>query len=93
MKGKRIAVWGEELSAYHEAQLAGPFLNWNISRLQLESPAYYDNLSTIYAGYYRDLPEVIIDEKNIMPALAPYIPLLKDRYVRQGNTAVYLYKR
>ena len=60
--------------------MATPYLNTEISELQLGQLNYYDNLTTIYANFYGDFPDVIIDPKGWMPAIFEEIPLLEREY-------------
>jgi len=83
--GKKILMLGENLSVYKNAQLATPYLDWQLSAPKLREIDYYDNLSQAYINFSRDMPMVIIDEHQVMPPLLERIPKLKAAYRKQGN--------
>ncbi len=61
--------------------MATPYLNLEISELQLGHVNYYDNLNTIYGNFYGDFPDVIIDSKGWMPEVFEKIPILEREYI------------
>ena len=77
---KKILVLGEDLSAYRYATAATPFLNWDISKSVFQNPGYYDNLSVILQGFENDPPEVIIDEKGVLPGILELVVPLRENY-------------
>lgn len=87
IRGKRILQLGDELdfSPYRHAKLATPYLNYRLSEDLLEAPDYYDNLILIHRHFTSDVPEVIIDKKNIMEGVFDRIPLLKEKYRKEGE--------
>lgn len=88
---KKVLMIDNDLNVYQHAQPATPFLNWQLSKLQLAEPDYYDNLHRIYQGFEQDLPQVIIDPHGVMPGLMTRIPLLRQEY--QKSTQGYVYER
>lgn len=89
IKNKRLLVLGENLSPYYGNTMATPFLNWKLSKRVFTNMQYYDNLTMILTGFKKDMPEVIIDENNIMPDILKHIPYLKERY-RKESSSVYV---
>ncbi len=77
---KKILVLGEDMHAYRHARAATPFLDWDISKSVFQNPGYYDNLSVILQGFENDPPEVIIDEKEVLPAIQEKIVSLRLNY-------------
>ena len=88
-EGKRIVVLGPDIRPYLHAKAATPFLDWYISRNVLERPDYYDNLTVIMKGFESDMPEIIIDENNIMPQLMARIVPLKKNYRLKSSGGIY----
>lgn len=88
---KKVLVIGEELSYYQGAHLATPYLNWDLSRLQLEHLNYFDNNEEIFLHFKKDMPEVIIDKKNLVPSLFERMPTIGAQYLMHGSYyGVYL---
>lgn len=85
VQGKKILMLGENINVYKHAQLATPYLDWQLSAPKLRGADYYDNLSQVYINFSKDMPEIIIDETQIMPPLLSRIPKLKAAYQKQGN--------
>lgn len=83
--GKKTLLLGDDLNIYRNSKLATPYLNWQLASRQLKEMGYFENLSQIYINFSKDMPEVIIDEAQLMPQLIERIPALKQSYqqVRQ----------
>ncbi len=88
-KGKKVLVLGEGLNEYSGAKLATPYLNWQYAKNHFTNLNYYDNLSAIYTNFTEDMPEVIIDKEDIVPALFEKLPTIKSRYKLEQD-AVYV---
>ena len=84
-RGHRVLVLGNEINAYYHADLATPYLNWELSRLHFDNIDYYDNLDQIYTNFTNDLPEIIVDPGGIMQRVFEHLPLLEERYTRNGD--------
>jgi hypothetical protein len=78
--GKRILVLSNELRPYLNAQVASPFLDYQLARDVFTQPEYYDNLSLIADGFSTDMPEVIIDPNEIMEPIFNLTPVLARSY-------------
>ncbi|MEO9805733.1 MAG: hypothetical protein ABJF04_20915 [Reichenbachiella sp.] len=79
---KKIFVTGEGLHYYQNASLATPYLNWQLSRVQLESLNYYDNSAEAFLNFSTDLPELIIDQEGVVPELFGIMPTIASEYIR-----------
>lgn len=90
VENKKILYLGDDLSVYKKAQLATPYLNWELSSLQLASPDYYDNLMSIYEYFHEDTPEVIIDTKGIMDKVFARMPTIAEQYTQGNERGVYI---
>jgi len=80
VKDKSVLFTGNNLNVYKGSQMATPYLNWKLSEEILRNPNYYDNLAHIYHGFFKDLPELIIDQEGVMDAIFERIPDLADKY-------------
>ena len=91
---KKVWVIGEDFSPYAGASKAStPYLEWSIARNELTNLNFYDNLRRILMHFENDSPEVIYDQKNVMPELMERIPKLQDKYEKQVGKSVYLLKK
>jgi hypothetical protein len=86
--GKRILVLGKNLNLYENAQLATPYLDWDLSKIHFHALDYYDNVTAIYRNIMADVPEMIIDLDGIMPELTSKIPVFDKKYVRDKSRGV-----
>lgn len=78
-------VLGSNIHVYKNAGLATPFFNWNLSREIFTSPEYYDNVVRINGALQNDTPDIIIDEERVLDKVKRFIPLIDQKYTRQGN--------
>ena len=85
-EGKRILVIGHGINEYAHASLATPYLNNQYASYHLENPDYYDNLTSVFRNFSRDMPEVIIDELGLIPALFEKMPTIATQYTKLDNT-------
>ena len=93
VNGNKILVLGDELHHYQNAQLATPYLNWGLSQIQLMQLDYYDNSAEVFVNFGKDLPEVIIDQEQTMPALLEMMPTIASQYIHhEGYPEIYLLK-
>ena len=89
IKGKQILVLGDNLNYYKNASLATPYLNWQLTSMQLGHLDYYDNLAGAFKNFTTDKPDIIVDEASLTPELFEKIPVLEREYERIGNTHLY----
>ena len=80
--GKKILNLGYDRDVFMKNKLATPYLNMELSELQLQHLNNYDNLTRIYSNFHNDFPDVIIDSKDWMPTVMDKIPLLENEYKR-----------
>ena len=82
MKGKRILVLDDQPELFANNQLATSFYEWSVSQPIFEHPEYYDNLLAVSRSFEGDLPEIIVDPKNLMKAFFDRLPALATHYER-----------
>ncbi|WP_157601118.1 hypothetical protein [Persicobacter sp. CCB-QB2] len=85
IKDKNILVLGEDLSPYWEARADLAYIGWQSLAADLKNDKKIAQYR-ILASFGKQLPEVIIDQKEVMPELENRVPKLKAQYVRNGNT-------
>lgn len=92
IKDKKILVLGDNPEYFRNATLATPYFNWNFARGHFEDPTYYDNLTEIYKNFRNELPEVVVDTKNVFEPVLEAIPELKKKYQKKTD-GLYLLKK
>lgn len=93
VRERKILVTGNKLNHYQGASLATPYLNWSLSRIQLEDLNYYDNSAEVFVNFTNDLPEVIIDQEDIVPKLFSIMPTISSKYIQHEKySALYMLK-
>jgi hypothetical protein len=78
--GKRILVLDEDPSLFLQNTLAAPFTDWASAKRIFEQPDYYENLLLVNKLFEKDLPQVIIDPKNLIEKYFNRLPNLKSKY-------------
>ncbi len=85
IKGKKIVVFGENMLPYQYNTLTTPYTNWGLAQRHFNNLNQYQVLIDLYKNLQKDLPEVIIDEKQFTPSLFNSIPILKRLYQQDVN--------
>jgi hypothetical protein len=89
IKNSRIVVFGEEKSFYKDNMLATPYFNWKLSEKELKNTNSYEGVSEIYRNFKKDLPDLILDSKNITENIFGKIPELEGMYEKRGTIGEY----
>ena len=77
---KKVLVLSEDIFLYQENEIASNFLNWRISSKYFQNLDDYDNISLIYSGLNKDLPEIIVDPKDYCDKVFDFLPTIGDHY-------------
>ena len=91
VKGKRILVLDSQPDLFLNNQLATSFYDWGMCRSVFEQPDYYVHVLMVHRAFEHDLPEIIIDPKNLMKGFLERIPSLEARY--EKSTEGYRLKK
>jgi len=86
-----VLVLGKDLGYYSNAFLAGPYLNYQLSKPLLEEYRNYPALSKIYQAFKADKPAYDIDEEGAFAALLEHLPEIGAAY-RLEKEGVYRLK-
>ena len=90
---KKTMVLSDQPEKYYlDQQFAGPFMNASLSRDHMRYLDYYETAYQIFESVSNDMPEVIIDELNLVPALFERFPILRNQYRAGSNNTYYLKK-
>jgi hypothetical protein len=87
--GKKVLYIGDHSEAYLHSRLATPFLSWTISGKFLHHLDDPGNLIMVTRQILDDLPEVIVDQDNIIKKLFDKSPVLAGKYQIQGREDVF----
>jgi len=80
IKNKRILVLDHQPALFLHNKLATSFYEWGVCRSIFEQPDYYEHLLIVHRSFESDLPEVIVDPKNLMKGFFNRMPFLKAKY-------------
>lgn len=75
-----VLVLGQDLGYYRNASLAGPYLNYQLSKPVLAEYKNYPALTKIYLSFKEEKPEYIIDEEGVFAALLEHLPEIAADY-------------
>lgn len=85
VKQKRILVLSNDMQQYYGAYLGSSFLEWRLAKDVFNNPNSYDAIRLVEETLSRDLPEIIIDEQNLLALFFERIPQLQKRYQKRGD--------
>jgi hypothetical protein len=69
--------------------MATGYLSWSLAKKDFENPNNYLSLSNIYNNFKKDMPEVIIDRENVIPAIFKNMPELRAKY-KTAEKGIYV---
>lgn len=91
-EGKKLLITGYDNSAYKNATSATKYLNWSLSRFEIENPDNYQSVISINETFDADKPEIIIDNAAVFPVVFEILPALKSQY-KQTEKNIYQLKK
>ena len=80
-----VLVLGQDLGYYRNASLAGPYLNYQLSKPVLAEYKNYPALTKIYLAFKNEKPEYVIDEEGTFAALLEHLPELAAGYALEAE--------
>lgn len=80
-QGKKLWLIGSDYRQYIHAQPTLKYLNWDISKDDLNHLDHFTGSEHVRLNLEKTRPEWIIDENHIVPSLFERIPILKSQYV------------
>lgn len=92
MKGQNMLVIGERIDEYQYGYAATCYLNWELSKIDLQNPDNYESIINIFDNFKKDPPTIIIDKENVVPKIFKRIPELAKDYKSTNMKGVYLRK-
>jgi len=82
---KNLLVLGPEIHFYNGAKLGGAFLDNRLSQKFFSQANTYKHLIYLNESLSKDLPELIIDEKDLMAPFFSKLPKLRSKYIRRNG--------
>ncbi|CAH0995314.1 hypothetical protein EMA8858_01435 [Emticicia aquatica] len=89
MKGQKMLVIGERIDEYRFGESATCYLNWDLSKIDLENPDNYESIINIFDNFKKDPPTIIIDKQNVIPKIFMRIPALASDYKSTNLKGIY----
>lgn len=92
MKGQNMLVIGERIDEYEYGYATTCYLNWELSKIDLQNPDNYESIINIFDNFKKNPPTIIIDKENVVPKIFKRIPELAKDYKSTNMKGVYLKK-
>lgn len=92
MKGQNMLVIGERIDEYKYGYATTCYLNWELSKIDLQNPDNYESIINIFDNFKKNPPTIIIDKENVVPKIFKRIPELAKDYKSTNMKGVYLKK-
>lgn len=89
MNGQKMLVIGERIDEYKLGKSATRYLNWDLSKIDLENPDNYESIINIFDSFKKDPPTIIIDKQNVVPKIFQRIPALAVDYKTTSIKGIY----
>ncbi|MEY4647230.1 MAG: hypothetical protein RIQ98_1066 [Bacteroidota bacterium] len=90
IRNEKIMILGPQIEAYRNNTMAGPFVNWELSKSLFDNLNQYKTIVLLDQYMNQDAPNYIYDPTGKFKLVQNYLPYLKTRYQETGN---HLYKR
>lgn len=89
MKDQKMLIIGDRIDEYKFGQAATCYLNWDLSKIDLQNPDNYESVINIFDNFKKDPPTLIIDKENVIPKIFKRIPELAKDYSATNIKGVY----
>ncbi|MFC3416353.1 hypothetical protein [Algoriphagus hitonicola] len=83
-----LMILGDDLSGYLDAEFAGPFLNFHLSKLFLEQERNLSQRAKLFTMIHSQKPPIILDQEGVFERLLDDYPELEREYA-QNPQGVY----
>jgi hypothetical protein len=90
IRNEKIMVLGPQIEEYQNNQMAGPFVNWELSKSLFTNLNQYKTIIMMHDYFSTDMPTYIYDPESNFKKLGYYLPDLTNQYVLVD---VHLYKK
>lgn len=90
LRNEKLMVLGPQIEAYRYNQMAGPFVNWELSKTIFDELDQFKTIVLLDQYMTQDPPTYIYDPMGKFKRVQNYLPYLQKRY---QETNLHLYKR
>lgn len=88
-ENRKILNLSDDFNVFIDNNCATGFVDFEISEQILSNVNNYKSISYISVQFKKDLPEIIIDDKNLMPIIFDKIPWLACKYIKDVRLNYY----
>ena len=88
-QGKSVMVLGDNHSAYQNAVMASPYLNFRLTEIYFAKMGEMKWKTRFYQDLKKENPDIIIDEAAVFDSWVQELPKLKTLYTRSENGLIY----
>lgn len=89
VQNQKVLVLGYKPWPYLYNKAATPYIDTDLSLRHFQSLDEYGSVQALYANMYRDLPDLIVDQAKLLPAIFERIPALEKEYVPGPEPGTY----
>jgi hypothetical protein len=86
---QKILIIGERIDEYKYTQSATCYLNWDLSKIDLQNPDNYESIINIFDNFRKDPPSIIYDKEKVIPKIFQRVPELAKDYKETKFEGVY----
>jgi 4-amino-4-deoxy-L-arabinose transferase-like glycosyltransferase len=80
-----LLILDNNTTQYQYTPLANGFCEWRLCGPIFSKPNTYANVVLVHHQFELHKPSVIVDPHNLIQGFFPYLPALKEAYVKQGD--------
>lgn len=88
-ENRKILNLSNDFNVFIDNNCATGFVDFEIAEQILSDVSNYKSISYISLQLEKDLPEIIIDDKNLMPIIFDKIPWLSSKYIKDVRLNYY----
>jgi hypothetical protein len=82
---KKILVLDDNIGLYANNKPAGFFLEWKLAQPLFDDPGVYQHVLAVAEVFEKDPPDVVIDPKDKLKGLLPYLPKIQKEYRKSSD--------
>lgn len=90
IRNEKLMILGPQIEEYQNNQMAGPFVNWELSKSLFTNLNQYKTVIMMHDYFAKDMPTYIYDPENNFKKLGYYLPELSNQY---SLIDAHLYKK
>ena len=88
-KKQKFLIIGERIDEYDQTYSSTCYLNWDLSKIDLQNPNNYESIINIFDNFRKDPPTIILDKENVIPKIFERVPELAKDYKTTKLKGVY----